>query len=153
MLLLSFVRQGGFFVRVLTSKVVKLPLLNFPLLLIKSLLYGIVAGSAGGLPAAVSLAVQRYPEREVLPGDHIIVRTPSVEPPLQGPEERGKDGHGQGKCDLPLLHGILPASFLLLHTYRIPYDTDLRLARIVRSANACERPFRTTYVRLGELGL
>lgn len=57
-------------------------------------------GSVGGVPAAVPLAVQRYAECEVLPGDHVVFRTPAVEPPLQGPEERGQNGDGQGEVSM-----------------------------------------------------
>ena len=52
----------------------------------------IVVGSAGGVSSALSPPLQRHTERQVLPGDRILLRTASVEPPLLGPEERGKNG-------------------------------------------------------------
>ena len=56
--------------------------------------FRIFVGSSGGVSSALSPPLQRHPERQVLPGDHVFLRTSPVEPPLQGPEERGKDGDG-----------------------------------------------------------
>lgn len=55
--------------------------------------YRIIPGSSGGAPVALSLAIQRYPTREVLPGNHVVVRTAAVEPSLQA----GTQVNGEGE--------------------------------------------------------
>lgn len=78
-----------------TSQVVKLNLYPFTIAL-SWICCCSVPGSAGGFFAALSVAVQRFPEREVLPGDYVVFRAATVVPPLQGPEECGKNGYEQG---------------------------------------------------------